>query len=33
MPAILSEESLNTNTGIPKEGASSWTPPESVKIK
>ena len=29
----LSVESLKTNTGLPKVGASSWIPPESDIIK
>ena len=32
-PSGLSVTSLKTSTGLPKEGASSCTPPESVKIK
>src|SRR5699024_5621089 len=32
-PAGLSLTPLSTSTGLPNEGASSCTPPESVKIK
>ena len=32
MPSGLSVVSLKTNTGFPRDGASSWIPPLSVKI-